>query len=119
MWNTPTKERLSRIPKELYETENVPLKEKLIYLHFFIGGSDWFVCEFDGDDLFFSYAILNNDFQNAEWGYVSFSELKEINIHGIEIDCELEEYFPVRKACEIEKIRRANGWLLENANLRN
>ena len=38
MWNEPTKEQLAKIPR-LYETERVPLKEKLIWLHFFIGGA--------------------------------------------------------------------------------
>jgi hypothetical protein len=46
MWNEPTKEQLDKIPK-LYETERVPLKEKLIWLHFFIGGCDWYVAEYD------------------------------------------------------------------------
>ena len=105
MWNEPTKERLAKIPR-LYETENVPPKDKLIYLHFFIAGCDWYVAEYDGDDLFWGYAILNNDHQNAEWGYISFRELKEIKVKGwLEIDCELEEYWKVRKASEIEKIR--------------
>ena len=48
MWNQPTKERLNRIPK-LYATEDVPLKHKLIHLHFFLGGSDWYISEYDGD----------------------------------------------------------------------
>ncbi len=84
MWNTPSNERLNKIPR-LYETEHQPLADKLIYLHFFIGGSDWFVAEFDGEDLFFGYAILNGDRQNAEWGYFSFTELKSIDINGQEI----------------------------------
>ena len=114
MWNEPKKERLSKIPK-LYETENVPLKDKLIYLHFFIGGCDWFVCEYDGNDLFFGFAILNNDYQMAEWGYVSFSELKSIKAdRWLEVDCELEEIWQVKTALEIDKIRIANGWLKEN-----
>ena len=105
MWNKPSKERLSKIPK-LYETENVPLADKLVYLHFFIGGSDWYIAEYDGDDLLWGYAILNGDDINAEWGYISFSELKEIKIDGwLEIDCELEEHWKVRKASEIEKIK--------------
>ena len=104
MWNEPTKERLSRIPR-LYETENVPLKDKLICLHFFIGACDWYVAEYDGEDLFFGYAILNGDLDNAEWGYLSFSELKAIKIGGyLEIDCEKEEFWRVRKASEIPKI---------------
>ncbi len=103
MWNEPSKERLARIPR-LYETESTPLKDKIIHLHFFIGGSDWFVTEYDGDDLFFGYAILN-DPQNAEWGYISFDELKDININGIEIDCEVEECWQPKPVSQISKIR--------------
>jgi len=105
MWSEPSKDRLSKIPK-LYETEDVPLKDKLIYLHFFIGGCDWYIAEYDGDDLFWGYAILNCDYFNAEWGYISFSELKAIKVQGwLEIDCELEDLWRVRKAGEIKKIR--------------
>ena len=104
MWNIPTQERLYRISR-LYETEHIPVEDKLIYLHFFILGCDWYIAEYDGNDLFFGYAILNNDTQNAEWGYVSFNELKSIKITFLEIDCELEEYWQIRKASEIDKIK--------------
>lgn len=105
MWNIPSQERLNLIP-QLYETENTPLADKLIYLHFFIGGCDWYVAEYDGDDRFWGYVILNSDHVNAEWGYFSFRELKEIKIGGwCEVDCELEEYWTVKQVCEIEKIK--------------
>jgi hypothetical protein len=111
MWNIPSKTRLERIPK-LYETEYTVLKEKLIHLHFFIGGCDWYIAEYDGTDLFWGFAILNNDLQMAEWGYTSFSELKAIKAQGfLEVDCELEDNWKVRKAIEIDKIRIAHGWL--------
>jgi len=114
MWNEPTKERLAKIPK-LYETENIPIKDKPIHLHFFIGGCDWYICEFNGDGTFFGFAILNSDYEMAEWGYVSFSELKSIKIDGwLEVDCELEEFWDVKRAVEIDKIRIAQGWLKEN-----
>ena len=74
MWNKPTEDQLSNIPR-LYETENIPAEEKLIHLHFFIGGCDWFIAEYDGYDTFFGFAILNSDYEMAEWGYVSFAEL--------------------------------------------
>ena len=110
MWNTPTEDRLTRIPR-LYETEHTPLQEKLIYLHFFIGCCDWYIAEFDGEDLFGGFAILKDDLQNAEWGYISFSELKSIRVDGLlEIDCELVEFWKIRKASEIEKIRKAHEW---------
>ena len=51
MWNTPSAERLAKLPR-LYETEQVGLKDKLVQLHFFIGGSDWYAIEFDGQDTF-------------------------------------------------------------------
>ena len=105
MWNEPSKERLAKIPR-LYETENQPIKDKLIHLHFFIGGCDWYIAEYDGEDLFFGYAILNGDYENAEWGYISFSELKEIKLNGwLEVDCELEEFWKVKKASEIQNIK--------------
>ncbi len=87
MWNTPTRRQLARLPK-LYETESVALDEKMIYVHFFIGGCDWFIAEYDGDDMFFGFANLNNP-DMAEWGYVSFRELKEININGFQVDFDL------------------------------
>ena len=109
MWNIPSKQRLARLPG-LYETEMVPLKDKLIYLHFFIGGCDWYIAEFDGKDLFFGFAILNQDFEMAECGYVSLKELKKIKVGWLEVDCEKEEIWTVKKASEIENIRLACGW---------
>lgn len=85
MWNTPSQSRLDKIPR-LYETENISAEDKLIYLHFFIGGSDWFVAEFDGDDIFFGYVVLNGDKSNAEWGYFSFAELREVKVGMVVVE---------------------------------
>jgi len=109
MWSEPSEARLATIPR-LYETEHLHLQDKLIHLHFFIGGCDWYVAEFDGEDTFFGFAVLNGDFFNAEWGYVSFGELKSISVNGIEIDCELEEYWKVRRAEDVAIIKLACGW---------
>jgi hypothetical protein len=103
MWNKPTKDELAKIPK-LYETENIPLKDKIIHMHFFIGGCDWYIAEYDGDDLFWGYAILNGDTENAEWGYISLKELKDLNVCGIEVDRNL--YWKIRPAREIPKITK-------------
>ena len=112
MWNEPSTERLSKIPR-LYETEHIRPQDKLIHLHFFIGACDWFIAEYDGEDLFWGFAILNGDYEMAEWGYVSFTEIKSIKVNGIEIDCEVEGAWRVRRAVEIGKIRIANGWARE------
>jgi hypothetical protein len=109
MWNIPSKERLAKIPR-LYETEKMSVEQIEIHLHFFISDCDWFIAEYDGDDLFWGFAILNGDLLNAEWGFVSFTELKSIKINGwLEVDCELEQNWRVRKAKDVEKIQKAQG----------
>ena len=104
MWNTPTKEELDRIPK-LYETENIPISDKIIHMHFFIGSCDWYIAEYDGEDLFWGYAILNGDMEMAKSGYISFTELRELVVPpGIEIDRDLcWEPRPVREIPKITK----------------
>ena len=103
MWNTPSKAQLAKIPR-LYETEEIPLEDKIVYRHFFIGGCDWYAVEYDGQDLFFGYAILNNDFDNAEWGYFSLSELQDIKVGpGVEVDHDL--YWQARPAGQVDRIR--------------
>jgi hypothetical protein len=87
------------------------MKEEWIRLHFFMTDCDWYISEFDGKDTFWGYAIIQGDYMNSEWGYVSFSELKSIAANGwLEIDCELEEHWKIRKAGEIEKICLGNDW---------
>ena len=73
--------------------KKIPLKDKIIHVHFFIGGYDWYIAEYDGDDLFGGYAILNGDTENAEWGYVSFKELIELNICGIPVITLLDHFY--------------------------
>jgi hypothetical protein len=108
MWNRPGDEELKKLP-EFYSTENVPLKEKIIHMHFFIGGCDWYAAEYDSESrTFFGFAILNNDYDMAEWGYFSLRELDELKVKFLEVDRNL--YFKPKKACEIEKIRIAERW---------
>lgn len=108
MWNEPTDAELRALPR-LYETENVPTKNKMILLHFFIGACDWYAAEYDPEErIFFGFAILNGDLQNAEWGYVAFDELREIQIGWVEIDRDLH-WKPCR-AEEVELIATACGW---------
>lgn len=109
MWNEPTQEQLDRIPNS---SEHIQLRDKTIWLHFFLSGCDWYICEYDGEDLFFAFCILNGDLINAEWGYVSFNELKAIKVAGaFEVDCDL--YWNPKPASEIDKIRRAHRWVEE------
>ncbi len=104
MWNFPKQNRLNCIPR-LCETDGVPLKDKLIYLHFFLNGYDWYVAEYDGDDLFFGYTTINRLTAFAEWGYFSFKKLKRLRVNGLRVTYEREENWRIRKASEVENIQ--------------
>ena len=106
MWNQPTTEQLNRIiPANLYESEHIALYEKIIYAHFFISSADWFIAEYDRNDLLFGFCSLG-DVTNAEWGYVSFNELMAIKVAGwLEVDFDL--YWEPKPASDVEIIKRA------------
>lgn len=105
MWNEPSRKELAKLPR-FYETEPLPVLDKTVHMHFFLGGSDWYVVEFDGDDLFFGYVILNNDKVNAEWGYFSFRELKKTLVKGwIQVDRDLN--WEPKKAYDVRKINKS------------
>ena len=104
MWNEPTQEQLADLPR-LYETEEVPLADKIIAMHFFLGGCDWWIVEFDGKDLLWGYAVLNGDQENGEWGYISLSELRALKVRpGIEVDFDL--HWTPKQAKDIPQIER-------------
>ncbi len=80
--------------------------EKGIHMHFFLGGCDWYVAEYDKESQnFFGFVILNNDYLNAEWGYFNFSELCELKVQFVEVDRDLH-FMPTKAKC-IDKIVKA------------
>jgi hypothetical protein len=116
MLNEITSEVLYQVPK-LYETEKVPLRDKIIYLHFSIFDCHWYVAEYSGEDLFFGFAILNDDLINAEWGYTSLNDLKALDVHGHQVEC--DKFWKVRPAFQVEKIREASHWRPERKDAHN
>jgi hypothetical protein len=108
MWNKPGPEELAKLPG-FYSTEKVPLKEKVIHMHFFLAGCDWYVAEYDPESrIFFGFAILNDDLEMAEWGDFSFEELCDLRVKFLEVDRDL--HWQPKKAMEIERIRKAERW---------
>jgi len=81
-------EALQRLQMQLEKCpkigETAKLKEHPAIFHYFYGGSDFYICEYDPDDgLMFGYGILGGDLPNSEWGYFSileFSKSKYLNI---------------------------------------
>ena len=102
MWNAPTIKQLAKIPV-LYSTETIPASDKKVHMHFFIAGSDWYIAEYDGEDIMFGFAILNGDTDNAEWGYISFKELQDIKIRFLEVD--RDKYWKATQVKNIPSIK--------------
>ena len=108
MWNKPTDAELSKIPA-FYSSEHTPLKEKIIHFHFFLGGCDWYACEYSPEERsFFGFVILSNDYEMAEWGYFSLEELASIKVKWLEVDRDL--HWKLRKAIAVDEIRKAQNW---------
>jgi hypothetical protein len=109
-------EKVKKIPK-LYSGEN--LKEHPIALHYFTGGTDIYVTEWDGKDTFFGYTILNGDTQNAEWGYSSLSEIMSVPDMNLDYDTGLgtvEAAISKRKERESEAHQNRSAAMMGNDN---
>ncbi len=92
----------------MYSTEHTRAKDVMIYEHFFLFGSDWYIAEYNPKDkVMFGYAILNGDYQNAEWGCMSYTELRDLNVKGFEVDRDM--YWEPKKAQYIDKIVEGGG----------
>ena len=79
----PAERVMDQIPR-LYATEDVELEDKIVHLHYFVGGCDWYVMELDENRRrAFGYVNLNDE-QNAELGYFDMIELESLLLspHG-------------------------------------
>ncbi len=72
-----TKGLASKIPK-LYETESVPLPEKVVRTKLFhpVSQWTWYVIEYDGNDLCWGLVVGHE----TEFGYFSLTELSQVNV---------------------------------------
>ena len=111
MFNTPTEAQLTKVPA-LYATEHIPVENKTIHCHFFLGECHWFIVETDHADTMFGFCILNGDLAMAEWGYVSLEDLKSIKVNGM-IEVEYDCYWKPKPASDVELIRRASGIIID------
>ena len=78
-------ELLTHTMPKTYETDGQG-NEAIAQLHYFYGGSDWYITERDSSDeqiQAFGYAVLNLDMENAELGYIS---IQELIYSGVELD---------------------------------
>ncbi|MEQ1529742.1 MAG: hypothetical protein ABL925_10525 [Methylococcales bacterium] len=63
--------------------------DAIVYLHYFIGGCDWYITEKDmegGVLQAFGYTVLHGDVEMAELGYISIKELVEAKQYAYSTD---------------------------------
>ena len=76
-------QRITDMPVTYEQNE---VSDPIAYLHYFMGGSDWYITEKDmegkGTEQAYGYACLNGDMMNAEFGFISIDELCSIVIRG-------------------------------------
>ncbi|WP_327393787.1 DUF2958 domain-containing protein (plasmid) [Streptomyces sp. NBC_01186] len=90
---------LSQIPP-LYATEDVPLLDTEVHLHYFAGGMDWYVAELDPESgLAFGWACITD----GEWGYFTLPEIEELRIQGLFV-IERDLSFGKKRAGDIIRI---------------
>ncbi len=106
---------IDQLPKH-YETEKIPFNEKIIYLRYMTGNSNWLIAESDTeqDPAYkhlhdFGFAVLGGDMINAEWGDISIAELKKQPT--VELDLHFE---PVKFPEALEKCGFSESRLLYN-----
>ena len=115
MWNPPTKKQLEALPA-MYSTEETPLEDKKIVMHFFLAGCDWYVAEYDQQTrCFWGFVILNGDLECAEWGQFSLDELLDIKASFMHVDRDL--HWRVRPAKEVESIVKAQRWQIKQGSI--
>jgi hypothetical protein len=99
--------QLGKCPK-IGETDG--MKEHPAIFHYFYGGTDIYICEFDGEDEMFGYTILNDDIHNSEWGYTSLTEITSIPVMNI-------DYYFEEQSIEAALYRQHPGHFKKPASL--
>ena len=110
MRNKPAESELAELC-EIPMAEDSPLEERVIYMHFFLGNSDWYVAGYDPQKrMFFGYFIPNNDYAKAGWGRFSLDTLDKLRLDpDLEVVRNLD--WKPKKAMDVDRIRDAYGWM--------
>lgn len=85
----PPAEEMAKWPK-LYSTEDVAVADKPIQAHYFQGGMDWYITEYDPkENEAFGYVDLG--LGHPEWGYIPLDQVEELRGQmGLPIERDLD-----------------------------
>lgn len=85
---------------KINETDGLE-EHRIVLRYFHPSGTQSFVTEIGNDGDAFGFQCLNDDRENAEWGYLNIDELK--NIRGMEVDFHVPAGMTVEKFIQKEK----------------
>ena len=109
MINRPTESELLQLA-QIKIDKNTPLEERVIHMHFFLDGHDWYVSEYDPQRRhFFGYTIPNDEYHRARWYYFSFDELCRMRAKANAEVIRNTDWIP-KRAIEVDRIRDAYTW---------
>lgn len=117
---------VNKIKEIAVAVENAPkinatdgLEEHRIVLRYFHpSGTQSFITEIGKDGDAFGFQCLNDDWENAEWGYLNIDELK--NIRGMEVDFHVPAGMTVEKFIQKEKAEEYENLIeAENGRMMN
>lgn len=117
---------VNKIKEIAVAVENAPkinatdgLEEHRIVLRYFHpSGTQSFITEIGKDGDAFGFQCLNDDWENAEWGYLNLDELK--NIRGMEVDFHVPAGMTVEKFIQKEKAEEYENLIeAENGQMMN
>jgi hypothetical protein len=85
----PPAEEMAKWPK-FYSTEDVPVADKPVHAHYFQGGMDWYITEYDPkENEAFGYVDLG--LGHPEWGYIPLGDVEELRGQmGLPIERDLD-----------------------------
>lgn len=101
---------------KINETDGLE-EHKIVLRYFHPSGTQSFVTEIGNDGDAFGFQCLNDDWDNAEWGYLNLDELK--NIRGMEVDFHVPAGITVEKYIQKEKSEYENLIEAENGQMMN
>ena len=109
MRNRPNESELLELA-QIEIDENTPLEDRMIHMHFFADGHDWYVSEYDPQRRhFFGYMIPYDDYHQARWGYFSFDGLDRTRTKA-NAEVVRNTHWTPKQAIDIDRIRDAYTW---------
>lgn len=93
-------------------------EHRIVLRYFHPSGTQSFITEIGKDGDAFGFQCLNDDWENAEWGYLNLDELK--NIRGMEVDFHVPAGMTVEKFIQKEKAEEYENLIeAENGQMMN